>query len=56
MELRITGKNIELSPEVYRYIERKLGKLARYLPDAMEGKERSLRRRPSRPSSTTWYR
>ena len=38
MELRITGKNVELSPEIYRYVERKLGKLARYLPDAMEGK------------------
>ena len=32
MELQITGKNIDLSPPVRRYIERKLGKLSRHLP------------------------
>jgi len=32
MELRITGKNINLSPTVRQYIERKLGKLGRHLP------------------------
>jgi len=38
MELLITGKNMELSPEVRSYIERKLGKLGRYLPDTAEAK------------------
>jgi len=33
MELQITGKNIDLSPAVRRYIERKLGKLSRHLPN-----------------------
>lgn len=38
MELLITGKNMEISPEVRSYIERKLGKLSRYLPDTTEAK------------------
>ena len=38
MELLITGKNMELSPEVRSYIERKLGKLGRYLPDTVEAR------------------
>ena len=38
MELQITGKNIELLPAVRHYIERKLGKLSRHLPDIMESK------------------
>ena len=38
MKLLITGKNMELSPEVRSYIERKLGKLSRYLPDTAEAK------------------
>ncbi len=33
MELQITGKNIDLSLPVRRYIERKLGKLSRHLPN-----------------------
>ena len=33
MELQITGKNIDLSPAVRRYVERKLGKLSRHLPN-----------------------
>jgi len=33
MQLQISGKNMELSPEVRRYIERKLGKLNHYLPN-----------------------
>ena len=32
MELQITGKNMELTPAVRQYIERKLGKLDHYLP------------------------
>ena len=38
MELQITGKNVEISPAVRRYIERKLGKLNRHLPKIMEFK------------------
>ena len=38
MALKITGKNMELTPTVRRYIERKLGKLNRYLPNIIESK------------------
>jgi putative sigma-54 modulation protein len=38
MELQITGKNIELSPAVRQYTERKLGKLSRHLPNITESK------------------
>ena len=38
MELQITGRNIDLSPPVRRYIERKLGKLNRHLPKIIEFK------------------
>jgi len=38
MELQITGKNIELLPTVRRYIERKLGKLSRHLPNIIGAK------------------
>ena len=38
MELRIIGKNIELIPTVRRYIERKLGKINRHLPNIIESK------------------
>ena len=38
MELQITGKNMEVSPTVRRYIERKLGKLNRHLPKILESK------------------
>ena len=38
MELQITGKNIDVTPTVRRYIERKLGKLNRYLPNIIESK------------------
>ena len=38
MQLQISGKNMELSPEVRHYIERKLGKLNRYLPNIVETK------------------
>ncbi len=52
MELELTGRNIELSPEICRYVERKLGKLGRYLPnitgsrlEISEGKTRSPQQR-----------
>ncbi len=38
MELQITGKNIDLSLPVRRYIERKLGKLSRHLPNIIGSK------------------
>src|SRR3989304_3819611 len=38
MELQITGKNIELSEEVRRYIEHKLGRLNRHLANITETK------------------
>jgi len=38
MELQIAGTNIELTPVVQRYIERKLGKLNKHLPDIIDSK------------------
>ena len=38
MELTITGKHLDLAPTVRGYIERKLGKLARHLPNILETK------------------
>ena len=38
MKLQITGKNIDLLPTVRSYVERKLGKLSRHLPNIMEAK------------------
>ena len=38
MELQIMGKNIELTPAVRRYLERKLGKLNRHLPNIIKSK------------------
>ena len=36
MEIQLTGKNIELTPRIRRYVEKKLGKLNRHLPDIIE--------------------
>jgi len=38
MELQITGKNVESSPAMRKYIERKLGKLDRHLPHITKSK------------------
>ena len=38
MKLQITGKNIDILPTVRSYVERKLGKLSRHLPNIMEAK------------------
>ena len=38
MELQIAGTNVELAPAVQRYVERKLGKLNRHLPDIIDAK------------------
>ena len=38
VELKIIGKNMKLVPAVRQYIERKLGKLGRHLPDITESR------------------
>lgn len=38
MELKIVGTNMELTPAVRRYVERKLGKLNRHFPNIIESK------------------
>lgn len=38
MKLQITGRNIDLQPTVRSYVERKLGKLSRHLPNITEAK------------------
>lgn len=38
MELQITGKNVDLVPRARSYIERKMDKLSRHLPDIKEAK------------------
>lgn len=38
MELQITGTNVELTPEVQSYVERKLGKLDRHSLGIIEGR------------------
>ena len=38
MEIQITSRNIDIPPEVHRYIKRRLGKLSRHLPDIGESK------------------
>jgi len=38
MEPQITGKNIDLSPAARHYVERKLAKLSRHLPNIIESK------------------
>jgi len=40
MELQITGTNMQVTPTVRRYIERKLGKLNRFLPNVIESKSK----------------
>ena len=38
MELQLTGTNLEINPSVRRYVERKMGKLNRHLPNILESK------------------
>ena len=38
MELQIFSKNVELTPAVQNYVQKKIGKLARYLPNITEAK------------------
>ena len=38
MKLQIFSKNMEIPPDIESYVQKKIGKLARYLPDITEGK------------------
>jgi len=49
MELQITGKNIDISPSLRRYIERKLGKLNRHLPNITESKIEIIEQKTKSP-------
>jgi putative sigma-54 modulation protein len=49
MQLQISGKNMELSTEIRRYIERKLGRLDHYLPDITESKVEVSREKTKAP-------
>ncbi len=49
MALQITGKNMELTPAVRRYIERKLSKLNRHLPNIIESKVEITEERTKSP-------
>jgi len=49
MELQITGQNIDILPSLRRYIERKLGKLSRHLPNIMESKVEVLEEKTKSP-------
>ena len=50
MELLVTGKNMEITEAVKTYLERKLGKLARRLPDIQESKVEISRERAKSPT------
>ncbi len=49
MELQITARNLHLSPELRRYVERKLGKLSRHLSNIMESKVEILEEKTKSP-------
>ena len=49
MELQITGQNMEISPAVRRYVERKLGKLNRHLPDIVVSKVEIVEQKTKSP-------
>jgi len=38
MELQIFSKNMELTPAIQQYVQKKIGKLDRYLPNISEAK------------------
>jgi len=49
MELQVTGKNIEITPAVQHYIERKFGKLNRYFPNITESKVEVIEEKTKSP-------
>ncbi len=38
MELTITGKNLEINDTIRNYVEKKIGRLDRYLPNILDGR------------------
>ena len=50
MDLLMTGKNVEISGAVEKYLEQKLGKLARHLPDIDEYKVEVSREKAKSPA------
>lgn len=38
MELTITGKNLEINDTIRKYVEKKIGRLDRYLPNILDGR------------------
>ena len=38
MELQIFSKNMEITPAIHNYVQKKIGKLARYLPNISDAK------------------
>ncbi len=51
MELQITGQNIEVSSKVRQYVEKKVGKLSRHLPNIMMGKVEIVEERTKSPEN-----
>jgi putative sigma-54 modulation protein len=49
MELQIEAQNMELSPEVHRYIERKLGRLNRHLPSIVASRVEIIEEKTKSP-------
>ena len=49
MDLQISSKNVELSEEMRRYIERKLSKLNRYLPNIVESRVEIIKEKTKSP-------
>jgi putative sigma-54 modulation protein len=49
MELQIFGKNIEISQAIQDYVQKKIGKLARYLPNIAEAKVEIYEERTKSP-------
>ena len=38
MDLTITGKNLEINDTIRKYVEKKIGRLDRYLPNIIDGR------------------
>ena len=49
MDLKITGKNVEITPELNQYIEKKLGKLNRHLAKILEAKIEIIKEKTRSP-------
>ena len=49
MELLIYGKNVEITPEIRAYVQKKVNKLARYLPNMRETKVEIVEQKTKSP-------